>query len=760
MTKLIHCCSVLLLCFVLVDVSAAQSQAKAEASSGNRSLAGDLRELVETPAVSGHEQDVARRIEGMLNGRHPKTDNFGDVIITVGSGSPHRLIAAPIDEPGFVVSGITDQGYLRLQRLPQGGNLPLFNDLYSAEPVKIETAQHGWTNGAVAGLSLHLLPQRAHPPDVADLDNMYVDVGATTAAEVRASGIDVLDPLAIDRKFFEMADGRWTAPAIGDRFGAAALLELLRDLDTAKLRGTLTVAFVREQWLGARGLQRVIEAQKPDEVIFVGRLVRPLVPPAGAGQRAAGQTSAPSFSHAPGSGVLVGSDKPESELAGFAAELKQLGGQNSIALSSDLSAPLLPRSYLPQPKLPERTVHLAIATAWPSTQAEYLDSRDLSQLASLLELYVQGSSAKIAVTAAGPLAEPPRPKKPASAPSNQTILKDLVETYGASSHEGNVREAVAALLPAWAKPQPDDAGNLILHWAGNGKGPRIAIVAHMDEIGFEVKSVAQDGTLELMEKGGGLPAYYLGHAALVHSANGMHPGVIELPDGWDKADFRWPRGRELAFRMDVGAHNAQDVEELGVKPGDFVTITKQYRKLEGMRASARSFDDRVGCSALVSAVWALGPNLNGRDVTFIWSTREELGLEGASAAAQKLAADGHPPDYVFAVDTFVSSDSPIESQRFGDALLGHGFVVRAVDNSNIVAPELVSKAVTLARGAGVPVQYGVTGGGNDGAAFVLYGSKDVALGWPLRYSHSPAEVIDLRDLDALAKMVAAAARSW
>jgi putative aminopeptidase FrvX len=643
-----------------------------------------------------------------------------------------------------------------LQRLPQIGNLPLFNDLYSAEPVKIDTVQRGWINGAVAGISLHLLPQRAHPPDTADLDNLYVDVGATTAAEARATGADVLNPLAIDRLFYEMADGRWTSAAIGDRFGAAALLQVLRDLDPAKLKGTLTVAFVREQWLGARGLQRVVEVQKPDELIYVGRLMRAAAPPTAGAQPQ--RPAAVPFSHAPGSGVLIGEDKPGTEPAGLALELKQLGAQNNIKIETDVSAPLLPRGYMAQPKLPDRTVHLAIATAWPSTPAEYIDGHDLASLTELLETYVQGSAAKISVPSATTLVEPSAPKKPTTAPSDQTILKDLVETYGASGHEGSVRQAVASLLPGWAKTQTNDAGDLILHWAG--KRPRIAVVAHMDEIGFEVKSVAQDGKLELIEKGGGLPAYYLGHAVLVHSENGMHAGVLELPEGWDKPDFRWPRGRELSYKMDVGAQNADEIAQLGIKPGDFVTIPKQYRKLAGMRASARSFDDRVGCSALLSAVWALGPNLNGRDVTFIWSTREELGLEGAAAAAEQLAAEGHAPDYVFAVDTFVSSDSPLESPRFGDAKLGHGFVVRAVDNSNIVAPDLVSKAVSLARGAGVAVQYGVTGGGNDGAAFLLYGSRDVALGWPLRYSHSPAEVIDVRDLDALAKMVAAVARSW
>jgi putative aminopeptidase FrvX len=92
--------------------------------------------------------------------------------------------------------------------------------------------------------------------------------------------------------------------------------------------------------------------------------------------------------------------------------------------------------------------------------------------------------------------------------------------------------------------------------------------------------------------------------------------------------------------------------------------------------------------------------------------------------------------------------------------LGKGFVVRAVDNSNIVRRDLVEKVMTIAKSNQIPAQYGVTGGGNDGSAFVRFGSADVALGWPLRYSHSPAEVIDTRDLDALAHIITAIARNW
>jgi len=250
----------------------------------------------------------------------------------------------------------------------------------------------------------------------------------------------------------------------------------------------------------------------------------------------------------------------------------------------------------------------------------------------------------------------------------------------------------------------------------------------------------------------------------VHTAGSSRPGVLELPLGWDRADFQWPRapqsGEVATWQVDVGARSAAEVEQLGIKAGDTITVPKKYRRLFGTRVNGRSFDDRVGCAALVAAVWALGPGLKDREVTFIWSTEEEVGLRGALAAAERLANEGMSPDYVFAVDTFVSSDSPLESPRFADAPIGKGFVVRAVDNSNITSRELVDRLVKLARGNHIPVQYGVTGGGNDGAAFLRYGSSNVPISWPLRYSHSPGEIMDTRDLEALAHIVAAIARGW
>jgi len=739
----------IVVCLVFVPLGAfAQS---ASSASFDNSV---LREFVETPAIPGYESALAAKIRARLAALKPKTDNLDDVIVTIGSGSPVRLVVAPMDEPGYVVSHITPEGYLQLQRLPQFGVLPLFNELYSAQPVQVQTASGKWIPGVVGGLSVHLQPGRRNPPDPDDIENMYVDIGATSAADAQRLGAKLLSPVVLDRTVYEMGSSFETSPAIGDRFGDAALVELLRRIDASKINGTLVVAFAAQQWAGARGLERILEEAHADELIYVGRLTASPPNPA-----------EPSLHRAPrhelGSGVLVGDQSASDEFSGFAATLKQIADQNKIPFVKDYSAPLTPPSYLANPAVPAKTVHIGIPTAWADTPAEMISRHDVGNLVNLLELYVQGSiSPGLGPNRSGQSQGTTIPSTP---PSNEQIISQLVETYGVSDHEGPVREVVKSLLPKWAKPETDDAGNLVLQLgnAASARAPSMLVVAHMDEIGFEVEQIMSNGRLAVESKGGGNLDYYLGHAALVHTASGKDvPGIMELPEGWDETNFKWPRGRALMYKVDIGARSPEEAAQMGVAVKDFVTIPKEFRRLANDRANCRSFDDRVGDASLISAVWALGPNLKDRNVTFVWSTGEELGLVGAGKIAARLAAEGKGPHYVFAIDTFVSSDSPLESPRFGDAKIGDGFVIRAVDNSNVVPRDLVEKVIRIARAEKIPVQYGVTGGGNDGSAFLRYGSTDIALGWPLRYSHSPGEVISLHDLDALSRVVAALSRSW
>ena len=722
-------------------------------------ITDELAPFVDTPGISGYEAEVSKIISKRLVDLHPVTDNMGNVIVTMGSGSPNRLIVTPIDEPGFVVSEITADGYLRVQRLPQFGLPPVFNELYTAQPVKIGTADGKWIDGVVAGLSVHLQGAHLNAPKAGDLENFYVDIGAANAAEVRKAGVDLLSPIAINRRLMNLGGADFAGASVGDRFGAAALVETLKQLDPSKIKGTIAIAFVVQQRTGARGLQRILTATHADEMIYIGRLL-----PGGP------IPDMPTMRHAPrrepGSGVLIGVEKTDGVLTSFGSQLKQLADSAKITFASDYSANLLPNSYLAMPALPANWAHLAIATAWPDTPAEMIDSRDLENLTQLLSRYLQGSES---VAKAIP-AESNAVATTRAAAVGSNALRVLVEAYGVSYHEDEVRQSVSSLLPKWAKTETDAAGNLILHLgtpsAAGAKTPSILVVAHLDEIGFAVKSIANDGRLEVEWRGSGSLSYFEGHPALVHTAKGDLDAIVEQPLGWDTHDFKWPDDESQKpdatkpIRVDVGARNPMEVAKLGISVGDTITIPKRYRPLLGTRANGRAFDDRVGDAALISAVWALGAPLKDRDVTFVWSTGEEEGLVGAGKLANRLAAEGRTPDFVFAVDTFVSSDSPLESKRFGDAKLGDGFVIRAIDSSNIARHDLVERVIQLARKNNIPVQYGVTAGGNDGSAFVRYGSADIPLGWALRYSHSPAEVVDTRDVDALGRIVAAIARSW
>ncbi|HWA40145.1 MAG TPA: M20/M25/M40 family metallo-hydrolase [Gemmatimonadales bacterium] len=333
----------------------------------------------------------------------------------------------------------------------------------------------------------------------------------------------------------------------------------------------------------------------------------------------------------------------------------------------------------------------------------------------------------------------------------QQVVSRLVESYGVSGMEGPVRDVVRSLLPSWAHPTTDSAGNLWLV-VGPGK-PEVVFIAHLDEIGFEVTGIRDDGTLDLRPRGGFIASLYEAEPALIHTGSGVVPAVFLPRDSIGRTPTRSPG----AIRADPGTGSKAATERLGVKVGSTLTMPKSYARLVGTRATGRSFDDRVGAAALVLAVRRIDPAALRHGVAFVWSTREEIGLEGAQAVADSLK-DG--PTVVLAIDTFVSSDSPLELTNFALARLGQGPVSRAVDNSSVTPPALVDSLVKLAQQRGIPFQVGATNGGNDGSTFAAYGVPDAAMGWPLRYSHSPAEVIDLKDLVGLARMVEAVARSW
>jgi putative aminopeptidase FrvX len=337
-------------------------------------------------------------------------------------------------------------------------------------------------------------------------------------------------------------------------------------------------------------------------------------------------------------------------------------------------------------------------------------------------------------------------------PAAERILEQLVETYGVSGMEGPVRTVVERLLPRDVAPKTDSAGNL---WVTVGTGePVVVFIAHLDEVGFRINRIREDGTLDLDPVGGLFPWLWEAKPALVHTGERTVPGVF-LPR--DTTTGTPLKSNPPAIRADVGTTSREATARLGVRVGHTVTMPKAYVRLAGTRATGRSFDDRVGTAAQILALSRIDRSRLRHTLVFVWSVREEIGLEGARVVADALKGRAIR---VHAIDTFVSADSPVEPKNFGVAPLGRGAVARALDNSSVTPPAMVDTLVALAQVRRIPFQVGSTNGGNDGSVFGAYGVPDVPIGWPLRYSHSPVETLDLRDVMSLAAMIQAVAEGW
>jgi len=682
-----------------------------------------LLSLSRIPGVSGHEDDVRKAIASMLHASlHAETDTLGNLIIRIGSGSPRTLVTAPLDEPGYVVSGVTEDGYLRLHRPTSGTPHPLFHEYHLGQPVTIRTTQGAYVNGVTATPSTHLRATRLPGSDAAPrtVDDLYVDVGASTRDEVAASGIRILDAITLRERVARLAGAEIAGIATSARSGAVALVEIANRLGKAKPQGSVILAWTAQAFFGQRGLLHLVESEKPDRLIaFTGALA-----PAKDAVGSAGET---------GLGPLVRED--DSLLAAAAVTVGE-------RLQKRASADLL---FAPPRGL--ETHVIALPSRYAQTPAETVDARDVESAARLV-----AEAAGLGALAAGvPLAAPPAPPALTFVEPDLRLLAGLVRSYGVATHEEPVRAEVLRRLPPWAKPEVDKKGNVIVRLGEGGKP--LLFVAHTDEVGFEITSINEDGTAAVRGMGGMYLSLYEAHPVLVHTSSGPREAVLAPRRNYDSSAALEPEIASLL--LDTGAKSRSQAESLGFVAGQSITPRKDLVKLGDQRASARSMDDRNGSTALLQAISRLDPRTVKNRLTFVWSVEEETGLAGAS-----FFAETEKFDTVFAIDTFVSSDTPVDSRRLAFAPLGKGAVLRGLDGRTLVPAAVMDRVVALAKENTIPLQIGVTGGGTDASPFSPKGAIDVGLSWPGRYSHSPVEVMDRRDLESLTRLLVVLAQKY
>jgi endoglucanase len=229
--------------------------------------------LVRAQGVSGFEAGVRDVVKDLLPAAaRTRVDEAGNLLLTIGQGRPHFLIAAAVDEDGYLVSRIMDDGYLRLQRVTTGVANRLFDQYHYGQPVLIRTKTRTFVPGVIGSASQHLQRGREQSTAIKGLDDLWVDIGAESGAEVARLGVQLLDTVALRDRVQILADGRVAGVAAQARAHALALVSLVHSLGRAPAAsGSLTIAWAAQGSFGDRGFARLAQQVDADRVIVLSR---------------------------------------------------------------------------------------------------------------------------------------------------------------------------------------------------------------------------------------------------------------------------------------------------------------------------------------------------------------------------------------------------------------------------------------------------------------------------------------------------------
>ena len=335
----------------------------------------------------------------------------------------------------------------------------------------------------------------------------------------------------------------------------------------------------------------------------------------------------------------------------------------------------------------------------------------------------------------------------------RTDLAELTALHAPSGAEqpviARLRSIFAPLVDAVAV---DHMGNLTATRRGSEGAPHVVVSAHADEIGAIVASIEPEGFLRLAPLGGVQPRLLEGRAVWVGGQN----GVIGARSGHLTPRAEHGQGTSMSdLYVDLGVDSAAEVEALGVGIGDPVVIISELRDLAGTRVSGKGIDNRAACVVLLHLLRRLQSRALPCRLTALVTVQEEVGLRGAKVAYTRLQ-----PDLAIVVDTFPAAGTPDTRSMAYTAYVGQGALITpasSAEDSGFLVPRAARDAmIAAAQRAGVPYQLAVTDRGvTDAAAAHLAGSgvPTLEIKIPRRYSHSPVELLDLRDLAAVLLLV-------
>lgn len=332
-----------------------------------------------------------------------------------------------------------------------------------------------------------------------------------------------------------------------------------------------------------------------------------------------------------------------------------------------------------------------------------------------------------------------------------TLLKKLCDECGVSGDESNIQSIISDELKDGFQITSDSLNNLIVKYQTDLTKPLISFVSHVDEVGFIVKNILEDGFIKFAPVGGWYRHIIPGSKVIIKNKfNQKFLGVIgsEPPHYLSKDQINNLLDFD-DFYIDLGMDSKEEVLKNNIQIGDFISPSTKTEILYQDKVVGKAFDDRICVASLILALKYMKQHKLKANVVAIFSTQEEVGSRGAKAASYQVKSDAS-----FALDVTDSFDTP--SSFKDDVKLENGLALSLIDGGTIAHRGLFNYLKSLMINNDFNFNFDpMTIGGTDSQVIntTKEGILNLTISLPIRYMHSFYSVASLKDLETLKRLI-------
>lgn len=335
----------------------------------------------------------------------------------------------------------------------------------------------------------------------------------------------------------------------------------------------------------------------------------------------------------------------------------------------------------------------------------------------------------------------------------EQFLKALTEAHGVPGYETEVRQVLRDYMEPLGEVTQDKLGSLICHQSGDG--PKVMLAGHMDEIGFIITHITDDGFIKFLQLGGWWDQVLLGQRVIIKTHRGDVLGVIGAkPPHLLPSDERNKLVEKKDMYVDIGATKREEVVAAGVRLGDPMVPDSSFVILANPQTYlSKAFDNRIGCALVIDALRHFQNRDNRPNLYGVQTVMEEIGVRGATTSVRAI-----DPDVAIILESDIAGDVPGIKPHESSVKLGGGPTVMLYDARMIPNLKLRDLVIDTAEELGIPLQFSaMPGGATDGAAIHMHGTgvPTVVIGVPARHIHSHGSIIHRHDYDHAVQLLTA-----